>query len=212
MPSPAVASAPAPAATSASVAPPPVDEARLARVPVTRFAPEPAAAPTPPAARPLRVQPDPLTPRIVGSGTLPTSQVRRPPPPVSRHDRGPTVPELPIAGYEKRSPQSDAGPTIAFASAASGVQQRDLEAVATPGPTYPPYAFRQGIEGWVEVEYTVTERGATTDVAVVAAAPRGVFDDAAISAVGNWKYRPRIVNGQPVAQRTSVTLHFNVED
>jgi protein TonB len=39
-----------------------------------------------------------------------------------------------------------------------------------------------------------------------------VFDDAAVAAVARWKYRPRIVNGQPVAQRTSVTLHFNVDD
>jgi len=160
----------------------------------------------------VRVQPDPLTPRIVGPGSLPTSQGRRPPPTASRQARGGVVPALPIAGDEKQPTQSDAGPTIAFASTGPGVQQRDLEAVARPDPTYPANAFRQGIEGWVEVEYTVSERGMTTDVAVVAGEPRGVFDDAAITAVGNWRYRPRIVNGQPVAQRTSVTLRFNVED
>ena len=180
---------------------------------MTRLTPQgaPAPAPTPPV-QSLRVQPDPLTPRIVGSGTLPTSQSPRPQPVASRNTRAPVVPELPIAGYESRASQPESGPTIAFAPAGAGVQQRDLEAVATPDPTYPAHAFRQGIEGWVEVEYTVTERGTTTDVAVVAAAPRGVFDDAAITAVGSWKYRPRIVNGQPVAQRTSVTLRFNVED
>ena len=68
------------------------------------------------------------------------------------------------------------------------------------------------VVGWVEVEYTVNERGATADVAVVAAEPRGVFDEAAVVAVAGWKYRPRVVNGRPVAQRTSVTLQFNVED
>jgi len=212
-PSTVVVGAPAPIAPGTGVASPPLDAARLAQVPVTRFAPQPVpAAPPAPPVRSIRVQPDPLTPRIVGSGTLPTSQSKRPPPTASRHDRAPAVPELPIAGYEQRVPQSGAGPAIAFATAAPGVQRRDLEAVATPRPTYPPHAFRQGIEGWAEVEFTVTERGTTTDVAIVAAQPRGVFDDAAIAAVGNWKFRPRIVNGQPVAQRTSATLHFNVED
>jgi protein TonB len=194
----------APGTTTPSL---PDDTARLARVPVTRLTPEPAMAAAPPP-----VQPDPLTPRLLGTGTLPTSQSRRPPPTASRHVRGPVVPTLPIAGYEKGQPPSDAGAVVALAAAATtGVQQRDLEPVATPDPAYPPAAFRQGVAGWVEVEYTVNERGATTDLAVVAAEPRGVFDDAAVAAVADWKYRPRIVNGRPVAQRTSVTLHFSVE-
>ena len=90
--------------------------------------------------------------------------------------------------------------------------QRDLEAVATPDPVYPPAAFRQGVGGWVEVEFTVDERGATRDVTVVAAEPRGIFDQVAVAAVAGWKYRPRVVNGRPVAQRTSATLQFSVGD
>jgi outer membrane biosynthesis protein TonB len=39
-----------------------------------------------------------------------------------------------------------------------------------------------------------------------------VFDAAAAGAVAAWRYLPRVVNGQPVAQRTSVTLRFSVED
>jgi len=126
-----------------------------------------------------------------------------------RHYIGPVAPSLPIAGYEKRAPEPAA---VLPTAVEPGVQQRDLEPVATPDPVYPPAAFRQGVAGWVEVEYTVNERGTTTDVAVVAAEPRGVFDEAAVVAVSGWKYRPRVVNGRPVAQRTSVTLQFNVED
>jgi protein TonB len=193
-------------------APPRVDSAdRLAQVPVTRLTPVPAAAPPPPPKPPpvVRVQPDPLTPRVIGPGTLPTTQARRSPPTPTRYYAGPTVPALPIAGYEKRAPEPVA---TAPAAVEPGVLQRDLEPVATPDPVYPPAAFRQGVGGWVEVEYTVNERGATMDVAVVAAEPRGVFDEAAVTAVAGWKYRPRVVNGRPVAQRTSVTLQFNVED
>lgn len=200
----------APTPTSA---PSPEDDAeRLARVPVTRLAPPVTAAPTPPVTPPPvpRVQADPLAPRVLGPGRLPTSATPRPRPAAARYIPGPVAPSLPIAGYERRAPEPAAAapaPTVL----APALQQRDLEPVATPGPDYPPAAFRQGVTGWVDVEYTVDERGATTDLAVVAAEPQGVFDEAALAAVARWQYRPRVVNGQPVAQRTSVTLRFEVD-
>ena len=211
VPSVSSAADPAPAAQR-DAAPTQVESTdRLTQVPVTRLTPVPAAAPPPPPAPApvVRVQADPLTPRIVGPGALPTAQASRAPRAPIRYYAGPVAPALPIAGYEKRAPEPAAAAPV---TVEPGVLQRDLEAVATPGPVYPPAAFRQGVAGWVEVEYTVNERGATTDVAVVAAEPRGVFDEAAVAAVAGWKYRPRVVNGRPVAQRTSVTLHFNVED
>jgi protein TonB len=209
----AAAPAPAPAPVRASA--PAEDADRMTRVPVTRLAPVPAAAPPPPPAPAptARVVPDPLTPRVVGTGTLPTMPTRRPPPAPLRYYAGPVAAALPIAGYEEPTPEAtEVAATAAPMAAEPGVQQRDLEPVATPDPVYPQAALRQGIGGWVEVEYTVNERGSTGDVAVVAAEPRGVFDEAAITAVAAWRYRPRVVNGRPVAQRTSVTLNFSVED
>ena len=64
----------------------------------------------------------------------------------------------------------------------------------------------------MEVEYTVSELGTTRDVTVVAAAPRGIFEEAAVAAVAGWRYRPRVVNGRAVAERTAVTLQFSVAD
>jgi TonB family protein len=201
------ATATTPDATHAAAPLRPEDLSRLDRVPVTRLDPPvPAARPAVP-----RVQADPLAPRIVGSGQLPTSPSRRSRPTAARYIPGPAAPALPTAGYAQ--PQADVadGRAAPPATAEPGVQQRDLEPVATPGPDYPPAAYQQGVAGWVEVEYTVNESGATTDVVVVAGEPPGVFDAAATAAVARWKYRPRVVNGRPVAQRTSVTLRFEVE-
>lgn len=92
------------------------------------------------------------------------------------------------------------------------VLARDLEALVTPDPAYPPEALRDRVEGWAEVEFTVDDRGMTGDIVVVAADPRGVFDAAAAAAVASWRYLPRVVHGQPVAQRTSVVIRFSVED
>jgi protein TonB len=71
--------------------------------------------------------------------------------------------------------------------------------------------LRDRIEGWVKVDYTVTESGSVDDIEIVEAEPQGVFEAAAKSAVGQWRFRPRVANGRPVPQRLSVTLRFNVE-
>jgi periplasmic protein TonB len=76
---------------------------------------------------------------------------------------------------------------------------------------YPAAALRSGTEGWVELIFTITETGTVRDVEVVAAEPRGVFESAATQAVGSWRYRPRLANGQPVPRRSYVTLRFNVD-
>lgn len=190
---------PAPAAPGSDpVATPPV-----APLATNRLAPVPMPV----------VRPDPLAPRVAGSGKLPTSPGRSPSRRLTYDPGVPAAPVLPIAGYERNTTQAAGIATHApLIVAGPGLQQRDLEALATPDPAYPPAAFRAGITGWVAVEFTVNELGATGDVIVADSYPRGVFDDAATEAVASWTYRPRVVNGQPVAQRTAVTLRFNVED
>lgn len=181
--------------------------------PVTATAQQAPARPTP--AGIGRVQPDPLTPRILGPGSLPTSPTRPPRQTGSRSFGAPVSSGHPVASYTTSNPgeTTGAGTTPAFASVAvPSVQQRDLEPVAMPEPTYPQDALRQRVEGWVDVEFTVTERGSTRDVQVVASDPQGVFDAAAVAAVAAWTYRPRVVQGQPVAQRTAATLRFSVEN
>lgn len=66
-------------------------------------------------------------------------------------------------------------------------------------PMYPPGAQARGQEGWVLLEFTVTESGAVTDATVVESQPPGVFDEAAKRAVLKFKYKPRVENGKPIA-------------
>jgi len=65
-------------------------------------------------------------------------------------------------------------------------------------PEYPRRAAERGIEGYVIVELTVTPDGTTRDISVVEADPQGYFDRAAIRAAEKFKYKPKVVNGQPV--------------
>jgi protein TonB len=176
----------------------------------------PGNGPATAAARPRTpsslVPPDPLTPRVVGR-SAPARPVSRAS--GSRSYGAPVASGHPVAGYATPAATiAAAGPDDATATGApgvAGVESRDLVPLATPGPDYPAPALRGQVEGWVEVEYTVDERGTTRDIVVVDAAPRGVFDEAAASAVAGWRYLPRVVNGRAVPQRSSVTLRFSVE-
>ena len=81
-------------------------------------------------------------------------------------------------------------------------------------PIYPRRALNRGIEGYVIVEFTVTEHGAVRDARVVERVPdSGLFDAAALAAVEKFKYKPRILDGSAVAVtgvRNKIT--FRLED
>ena len=77
-------------------------------------------------------------------------------------------------------------------------------------PAYPMEARRKKIEGWAKVEFTVLEDGSVTDVAIRSAQQAGVFDQAAMAAIGQWKFRPAVESGKPVRKRAAQTLKFEL--
>ncbi len=116
---------------------------------------------------------------------------------------------------------------VGFASAESASVQHDLEAaeaerrfltniiaagdltlVKSANPTYPRKAELSKAQGWVELDFTVAENGAVKDVVVHAASAPGVFDDAAISALLQWRYKPVLRDAKPVAQRARIRIRF----
>ena len=64
-------------------------------------------------------------------------------------------------------------------------------------PIYPRRALSRGIEGWVIVEFCVTEQGTVRDPNVVEAEPSTIFDRSAMNAALKFKYKPKVVNEKP---------------
>ena len=60
------------------------------------------------------------------------------------------------------------------------------------GPNYPPRAQRRGMEGFVEVAFTIRRDGSvdSSSIRVTSAQPRRVFDDAAREAIAKWQFEP----------------------
>ena len=72
-----------------------------------------------------------------------------------------------------------------------------------PAPRYPRRAMAKGIEGYVVVEFTISKNGSVKNPRVVggfdaAGAPTDIFDRSALNAVERFKYRPTVVDGEPV--------------
>jgi protein TonB len=80
----------------------------------------------------------------------------------------------------------------------SGGSDRDVVPLVRVEPQYPMSAKQKGIEGWVELMYTITKLGTVTDIIVTAANAGTIFNRAAIQAVSKWKYNPKIEGGVAV--------------
>jgi protein TonB len=78
-------------------------------------------------------------------------------------------------------------------------------------PAYPAAARAKGVEGWVELRYTVTAAGTVEDVEILRASPAGVFDAPVRAAVLEWRYEPRLASGVPTAQRVALRLRFALD-
>ena len=210
---------PMPEVAPTTTAPAPLPKALPAIVATT-------APPVQPAVQPPRqatsiVMPDPLTPRIVNSGAMRGGSAASVTDPRATRAFGPPISSgHPIAGYVKPTPAASspdpvALPEVAAAAAtaadAAPLPVDEFQSLVVTDPVYPVHALRNRIEGWVEMEFTITETGTVRDVEVLGAEPRGMFEAAATEALGAWRFRPRIVNGRPVPQRAVVTLRFNVD-
>ncbi len=121
----------------------------------------------------------------------------------------------------------DEAAAIGFSSAETASAQRDLDAAVAQHnfmtalvpagqltilksvqPVYPSKAIGNKIEGWVDVEFTVAETGKVSDVSVRASSIAGVFEDAAVKAVAQFRFKPVLNDGKPVPARSQIRVRF----
>lgn len=80
--------------------------------------------------------------------------------------------------------------------------------VADRAPLYPAAARSAGVRGIVIIEATVDTQGAVVDTRVLRSVP--MLDEAALSAVRQWRYEPARLNGAPTAVLITVTVNFTL--
>ncbi|WP_211242897.1 energy transducer TonB [Sinimarinibacterium sp. CAU 1509] len=118
-----------------------------------------------------------------------------PPPEVAPEQQDAANPDAGAINIGPMNVGNDVAVKSGFGLSASDGEYLPIVKVA---PIYPSRAASRGIEGWVLLEFTVTETGAVKDPVVLEAEPQGMFDSAAQKAVLKFKYKPRVDNGKPV--------------
>lgn len=78
-----------------------------------------------------------------------------------------------------------------------GVSDGEYLPIVKVAPVYPRRAASRGLEGHVIVEFTVTPTGTTKDIEVVESTS-SLFEKAAVDAAAKFKYKPRVIDGEPV--------------
>jgi protein TonB len=100
------------------------------------------------------------------------------------------------------------GPNIGVAATDS-----DIIPIVRVNPQYPMRAAERGIEGWVEVEFTISAAGTVKDPVVTASYPGSIFNREALRAIRKWKYNPKIEDGVAVERYgVRVRLKFELKD
>jgi protein TonB len=148
---------------------------------------------------------------------------KKPPPP----DAPPPPPKIQIAANDMAPPMDinmdipaidipmggGNGPFIGSWSSRTGdkAMDGDVIPIVRIEPQYPREALLKGMEGWVRLAFTIQEDGSVCDVAVVEAEPARVFNRNAVRAVLRWKFKPRIVDGQPVRRQGQQVIEFKLD-
>ena len=100
---------------------------------------------------------------------------------------------------------------VAPAAFADGSSSHRIYAkpVKRTAPMYPSSELRKRQQGWVDLNYVVTNDGAVIDPVVEASSGSHAFERAALNTVKRWQYEPALLDGEPVQQcKTKVRISF----
>jgi len=116
-----------------------------------------------------------------------------------------TPPELPTPSnadsFDNSMAVSMSAPSlnadISIGGVGFGISDGEYLPIVKVAPVYPSRALTRGLEGYVIVEFTVTRTGTVRDVFVVESTST-LFERAATNAALKFKYKPRVIDGEPV--------------
>jgi protein TonB len=127
-------------------------------------------------------------------------------PPQDMDNIDPSAPTINVAPPQVASETSIGGP------GGMNIAEGDYLPIVRVAPVYPARALSRGLEGYVDMSFTVTTTGTVKDP-VVMFSTSSLFERAAIRAVLKFKYKPRVVDGQPVeVPNVKTRITFKIEE
>ena len=127
-------------------------------------------------------------------------------PPQDMDNIDPTAPTISVAPPTVSAETSIGGP------GGMNIAEGDYLPIVRVAPVYPARALSRGLEGYVDMAFTVTTTGTVKDPVVVFSTS-SLFERAAIRAVLKFKYKPRVVDGVPVdVPNVKTRITFKIEE
>jgi len=132
-----------------------------------------------------------------------------------------TPPETPPQDMDNVNPDAPtinvAPPTVTANTDIGGpggmnIAEGDYLPIVRVAPVYPARALSRGLEGFVDLSFTVTTTGSVEDP-IVLQSTSSLFERAATRAVLKFKYKPRVVDGVPVSvPGVKTRISFQLEE
>ncbi len=127
-------------------------------------------------------------------------------PPQEMDNIDPNAPTINIA------PPSVSADTNIGGPGGMNIAEGDYLPIVRVAPVYPARALSRGLEGYVDMSFTVTMAGTVRDP-IVMYSTSSLFERAATRAVLKFKYKPRVVDGVPVdVSGVKTRISFQIED
>jgi protein TonB len=79
-------------------------------------------------------------------------------------------------------------------------------------PEYPEIARKAGVEGRVHLQIVVDEEGNVLQAEVILASPAGIFEEAAIKAILQWKFKPARQRDRAIKVQMGQRMDFSLKD
>lgn len=178
--------------------------------------PEPPPPPLEPVEPPPPVQPEPEpepAPEPVPE-QISEPEPEPPPPPPPPPESAPAPPPAPRPPPPAPPPparQGGGGSTAdSVAAKASTAASFDAAYLNNPAPRYPISAFRERAEGTVIVRAEVMPDGKSGQVVLHRSSGFKSLDDAAVSTVKKWRFKPATDGGKPVKQWVNIPITFTL--
>lgn len=87
-----------------------------------------------------------------------------------------------------------------------------MPVAGNPKPIYPRLAIKQGLEGNVALNVSISELGRVAHIAILRPSGSKILDEAAIQSVQQWQFTPAYRDGQPTATVTTIPIQFRLID
>ena len=107
-------------------------------------------------------------------------------------------------------PKPDQTPSAAPKPIRVGGNVQAANLVRQPKPVYPPDLKAQGVQGTVTLQAVIAKDGTIQSLSSISGAVNQGLVTAAMDAVSQWRYKPTLLNGEPVEVTTNIDINFTL--